>query len=383
MQSKEIDKGPVYFAQLDGFRFLAVLAVMECHWLGVIAPLDGFIGVNLFFVISGFLITRILLISKEKYGPEFLRPIRTFYWRRTLRIFPIYYLVILLLVIVSAPYARHDIYWLLTYTYNIKLAIVNAYVHTNGIWLYPHFWSLCVEEQFYLFLPALIFLFNITNIKKMIYVLILSGVLSRVCFAFVNPTCQLTLFTDCLDAFGFGALIGYSMLYEKEWLSKLMSKNYVFLIFSVLYTVFVIVAKLHDFKYNAIFCVLDKLLFSICAFWIVGKAALTSYTGLFKSFIENKAVVYLGKISYGIYLYHFFVGRLLSYDSLFYLYKKLDPPVFGDYLWRGLLKYCPSMYGNWLYGFCCYFVITIIVASLSWHLIELPISKLKEKYSSK
>src|ERR1700753_4156554 len=99
MDSKTaIKEERTYFAQLDGLRCLAVMSVLICHWIVyravALVPL-GSMGVNLFFVLSGFLITRILLLSKEEYQAGTLaHPIRRFYFRRTLRIFPIYYLSI-------------------------------------------------------------------------------------------------------------------------------------------------------------------------------------------------------------------------------------------------------------------------------------------------
>ena len=148
---------------LDGVRGLAILLVVLFHlpmspgWggaLGLTLPF-GWMGVQLFFVLSGFLITRILLRSKEeRLGPYLKR----FYVRRVLRIFPLYYGYLLVLALVYAATANPgqlERYWpyLATFTWNWTRADA-AWEESN---LFVHLWSLSVEEQFYLLWPLLAF----------------------------------------------------------------------------------------------------------------------------------------------------------------------------------------------------------------------------------
>jgi peptidoglycan/LPS O-acetylase OafA/YrhL len=159
-------------AALDGLRGLAILMVLLVHFIGDAVPRTalerglvkaanyGVWGVDLFFVLSGFLITGILHDSKT--SPRYLR---NFYVRRTLRIFPIYFGVLLILFglwpALPLPYpaglaesARHQS-WLWTYTANVYLA-------RAGSWALPyvsHFWSLAVEEHFYLVWPFVVLAF--------------------------------------------------------------------------------------------------------------------------------------------------------------------------------------------------------------------------------
>lgn len=135
-----------HLPSLDGLRGVAALAVLLGH-LGLtegsaLATWSVSMGVDVFFVLSGFLITRILLHNRERGVP-----LRSFLWRRALRIFPVYYLVVLASVLIwdvgwNALYA-------LTYTFNFvrydKLPVA----------LGPT-WSLCVEEHFYLVWPVLV-----------------------------------------------------------------------------------------------------------------------------------------------------------------------------------------------------------------------------------
>ena len=137
---------PAHRPSLDGVRALAFLAVFWNH-----ARPDpynwGAMGVQVFFALSGFLITRILAQSESgQPGAD----LRRFYIRRTLRIFPLYYT---LLVLIGLIRGWNDPFWHLTYTYNIKVYLVHGFDPVLA-----HFWTLCVEEQFYLIYPLIFWL---------------------------------------------------------------------------------------------------------------------------------------------------------------------------------------------------------------------------------
>lgn len=155
-----------YYPALDGLRALAVLMVFGEHYFHL--PM-GWAGVDLFFVLSGYLITGILWNTRARPGR-----LRVFYMRRVLRIFPLYYSVFLLLLL-STPWLhfhwdRDSLSWLV-YLGNWSFYIdLQRFVggHTWGVLqgsfkgqplpvCIGHFWSLCVEEQFYLFWPFLMY----------------------------------------------------------------------------------------------------------------------------------------------------------------------------------------------------------------------------------
>ena len=157
----------VYFPALDGLRAVAFLVVFLLHYLGLTF---GWVGVDCFFALSGFLITGLLFDTMD--DPH---RVRNFYVRRTLRIFPLYYGVFLLLL-VSTPVMHWQWsarWWLwpaylgnwLTVFHRGPVDPATQYV-INGALLRPHappfllghFWSLCVEEQFYLVWPFAVFL---------------------------------------------------------------------------------------------------------------------------------------------------------------------------------------------------------------------------------
>ncbi len=166
-----MDKRP-YYPALDGLRAIAVLGVFSQHYLASFLPewlRFGWAGVDVFFVLSGFLITGILFDSR--HAPHRWRD---FYVRRTLRIFPLYY-GILLLVLVTTPLAHWQLSlrWLSFPLYYFNLISVRlagypprtlgnvvgvVHQHTYVNLIFYHFWTLCVEEQFYLVWPAVVFL---------------------------------------------------------------------------------------------------------------------------------------------------------------------------------------------------------------------------------
>ena len=148
-----------YIKGLDGLRGIAVILVMLFHYrlydFGEIGVGVGWVGVQLFFVLSGFLITRILLADREHSLSAYLKK---FYWRRSLRIFPLYYAYLLALTLAFLllnfpPTLGEKAPWLYSYTYNYT-RLSPAWTHSI---FFTHLWSLSVEEQFYLLWPLFIF----------------------------------------------------------------------------------------------------------------------------------------------------------------------------------------------------------------------------------
>jgi peptidoglycan/LPS O-acetylase OafA/YrhL len=159
---------------LDGLRAIAVLLVIFFHQ--ELLPC-GWIGVQIFFVLSGYLITGLLWRARDASLGRFLLE---FYGRRALRIFPIYYLLLALigaalLLGVEMDNVRPGLLPAATYTYNLWHAS-NRYGHSEVL---SHFWSLCVEEQFYLLWPFLLFFCPKRRIRSVLLALALAGPLVR------------------------------------------------------------------------------------------------------------------------------------------------------------------------------------------------------------
>ncbi|MGC2696399.1 MAG: acyltransferase [Candidatus Angelobacter sp.] len=151
-----------YIPSLDGVRGLCILAVMLSHYN--LFSFGGWLGVEIFFVLSGFLITAILLESRTLPLKKYLG---TFYMRRILRIFPVYLATTGLFALIeifkpqTLPLFWRDSVSLFTYSYNIVSVWRQAhFVSLLQATPYTHFWSLCVEEQFYFVWPFLVYFLN-------------------------------------------------------------------------------------------------------------------------------------------------------------------------------------------------------------------------------
>ncbi|RUX02716.1 acyltransferase, partial [Mesorhizobium sp. M2A.F.Ca.ET.037.01.1.1] len=140
--------------QLDALRGVAVTLVLYSHFL---APggssFVGHLGVRLFFVLSGFLITRLLLDARDTSAFASGPALRSFYARRMLRIFPPYFAVLALAWFASEQ-SRPSLAWHALYLSNFWYARQNDWTP----WLLCHFWSLSIEEQFYLAWPLIVLL---------------------------------------------------------------------------------------------------------------------------------------------------------------------------------------------------------------------------------
>ncbi len=218
-------KGEVlrHIPELDGVRGIAVLAVMAAHfedpvsrfmplgWLSKVIDHGG-AGVDLFFVLSGFLITGILVSTKESTNY-----FRTFYARRAVRIFPLYFLVVGLFFLVFVPLAQHhgkDLwinpqeqiwYWLFLANWR------HAFGYNDGAQL-AHFWSLAIEEQFYLVWAVVIWLANHRWIKILSVAVPIAVIAFRTMAAMHGVGDDFLYFSTVsrLDTLGLGALLAVS-----------------------------------------------------------------------------------------------------------------------------------------------------------------------------
>ncbi len=317
-------------AQLDGLRALAVLAVLVQHsWASGTARYGAY-GVYLFFVLSGFLISRILLNARGEAGS-----LRAFYIRRALRIFPIYYGVLLVAFVLGEPQVRLTAPWLFTYTENFY------HPFTGHFALSPvnHLWSLAVEEQFYLVWPILVLAASRTALPWLFGAAILCGPLSRVLLLAASHRVDELPFSY-LDSLALGAWLALSTD-RKRWSHMAGRVGAIGL---------AVVAVSAALGRGAVVEVVEPLAFSLVAVWLIAGAE-RGFSGVGGRLLACRPLVALGTVSYGMYLYHPFVANLLDID-----------------LQRGPVK------------FLAYAASTIAAATVSWFLIERPVQSLKKHF---
>lgn len=349
-----------YIPGLNGLRAIAVFLVIFFHWdfppsttslfLKKVLP-DGVFGVNLFFVLSGFLISAILLIEKEKATAiphQNKKIIVNFYVRRFLRIFPIYYLTLFILYFSSMPDFHKNFIYYLTYTENFN-------VFFKGSWdSFCHTWSLAVEEQFYLIWPFIIIFTNKNRLKYVLVFFILLGpAFSIFQTVFLKPRLNaFVLPPSCFDAFAIGALIAFyytenEMKTFKKWIKILLPFS------GLLFIYWKLAPAGGHFQY------FKRSSESIIASGLILFCISNSYTQLRNKLLENRLMYQLGLVSYGIYLFHYSIPYfyLKAKTSLQISFGKYDLPI--DYL--------------------IMLVILLALAFLSYYLIEKPILSLKRR----
>ena len=209
-----------YVRALDGLRGVAVLLVIMLHF-GYVNV--GWVGVQFFFVLSGYLITQILLADRDRPFGAYLR---RFYTRRVLRIFPLYYGYLLALAAAGAVGGAPELFgryapWLFTYTYNYT-RLASDWGHSPFI---THFWSLAVEEQFYLVWPFVVYVLPPRALRALVLTVLAAAPLGRLWLgAYLgghghDPAAAgdaLYWFTPCqIDAFAAGAAIPVLGLTER------------------------------------------------------------------------------------------------------------------------------------------------------------------------
>ena len=351
-----------YMPQLDGLRAVAMSMVLVGHFhskaSSFIVPL-AWLGVHLFFVLSGFLITRILQGQKAKIDASLLsrkEAIKTFYIRRMLRLSPLYYTVIILALWFNVDLGRESWAYLVFYLTNLKMALMDSFMGK-----FTHLWSLAAEEQFYLLWPFLIIFLRARLLPLVLGLVIVSGLMFRTTTAFTGQT---MLFNNLVfgvsDALGLGALLAVLANLNETDTLRAQIKRWFFKLLPLIAIAGTLAAMWVFLKFEWIgtmFGIWATFLVSLPFTWVVWRAS-SGFGGLLGQFLVAGPVVYLGKISYGIYILHIFVPGIL-------LFIGVNP---------GQL---PSGIEAW--AIVCA-TATIAAASLSWLVLERPANRLKGRF---
>lgn len=347
----------LYFKPLDGFRALAAICVLLVH-SDFVCFKAMWIGVPMFFVLSGFLITRILVQNKaaENY-------FRVFYFKRSLRIFPIYYLT-LLFCIVWGQFSKADLSQTAYYALYLQNFLIASQVSPEFCaGLMRHSWSLSIEELFYLIWPLVVFLLNKINLIRLSLSLALATILFKLFYVFFfyipseEPFLMLSLIGN-LDSLMIGALLGLWSLNPSSFIyTATIRKHFLFIVLFFFVVLCINYMPLTNNKLYYFFKVLLSSLVAILSFFSI--ATLISpknNTTFLHNLLSTSALVYIGKISYGVYLYHHLVYRFV--DSILYHFHWSMPIILT---------------------FIIKVTITIACASFSWFVIEKPLLNLKDR----
>ncbi len=327
-QAKAAAHGLRYVPAFDGSRGAAAIFVIAAHY-GYFQC--GWVSVQYFFILSGYLITSILLKERDRPLGGYLKK---FYWRRSLRIFPIYFGYLALCTIaflaIGEPRAFAESWaWLYTYTYN--LAYVFGAVPSDRF--FSHLWSLSAEEQFYVLWPFVIFFARGRSLKWILFALLVLIPISRFAAHFYAVSAGIrthhvgralymgTMFQ--FDAFAAGALIAYLGLDRwksaHKWFVALaaatLAGGIVSMIFfpptitpgatppgeanvvlragwSLGFPLMMVPRAQYVWGYTLVNLLSALLIIAMC------------HPNFLTRFLENRFLCYVGKMSYGIYVLH-------------------------------------------------------------------------------
>jgi peptidoglycan/LPS O-acetylase OafA/YrhL len=350
-----------HMVQLDGLRAIAALAVIVHHFKPFTIPngVDiGAAGVKLFFVLSGFLITGILLRARDAYcaaGTSLRHVFFCFYVRRVLRIFPLYYAVLFTAVLADLPRARDDFPWYGFYLSNYLVAL-----HPEGGPGIQHFWTLAVEEQFYLCWPFIILLTPRRWLLSVILVTIAAAPTYRLGMALStrNLAAATAGVLSCSDTLGIGALLAFLWHSGKPGRAIYFNLRLGAFLGLGMFSLLFIMTQCNGSW--TILTVLKDTAFVLIFPWLVHGAAI-GFHGSFGSLLSCRLLVYLGKISYGLYIFHPFVPFITSALALHIGIDLSFPDL-------PALR-CISV-----------ILISILLAGCSWLLLERPLIDLKRHF---
>lgn len=351
-----ITNTPQHYLQLDSLRAFAVAGVAWHHFMREYSHYFPFYsGVQLFFVLSGFLITGILLDAKQKTlkGQGSLSGIlKNFYARRFLRIFPLYYVVLFLALMINVSHLSETWTWHFAYASNF-------YFIKIGKWDGPisHFWSLAVEEQFYLIWPFLILFISNRRLPYILFFAFLLAPIYRLfgIIFFPNTALWEIATPGSLDSLSLGAILAF---YKRDYIklpfnlaAKTLGKYMVIISCAgyVLSSTSFLLKPYCDF--------LSISLLSLIYMVIINKC-IDGVHGPIGSVLNFKPLIYIGTISYGLYILHNFSGIPTNFTlNIFPVFKTI----------RGATLLIKILW-------------TFLGAVVFWHFFEKPIIGFKKYF---
>ena len=362
---------------LNGIRAIAYLAIFF-HHAGYIK--SGWLGVQLFFVLSGFLITTVLIKAKPEI--RFRQYYVQFISRRFFRIFPLYYFFILLVILFSsiATYQQYKPFLMDKVRENLPYASLFIYNFFASLKKSPepyflvHLWSLCVELQFYLIWPIVIYLTSKRYLRHVLLAAILSGPVFRFVFylaiehgmmGFFKAPSSLAMYTlpfSHVDAFAFGAYISQ---FEIKHAKKKMIYVGLIALFAGYLSSYIATGQAGDiteFGYPVTLPIAYQFIwaYTLLNYFFALLIYLVVLDGLWLKLLEWQPLFYLGKISYGLYIFHvpmlWLVARLRDIHG-FESITTAEVSILA-------------------------FLATLLISAFSYRFIDEPILRLKDKLTS-
>ncbi len=348
---------------LDGLRGIAMAAVMIEHFGGLPIKYFGFgyFGVDLFFVLSGFLITGILLKCR---GKSFGENLWVFTGRRAMRIFPLYYALLAVLFLLNYRGVRTNIVPLATYTWNYYCIGADPF----------YLWSLSVEEQFYLFWPIVILALRGSR-RYMLAVVVLLTAASyyQLLYGTVEWLSKFnyTGLPNRMGSLCVGAIAAILVADGKDRFGYLKKSR----LLEILSLIAILLSGMSMRSESGIvssFRAAYPVMALGSVILIVKCATRNGCSGLLTKLLSQRFLVQFGRLSYAIYLVHVPLGEWLRNTIIGPLWHQIPFEALGPFSflrWQSWLLVLPSVT-----------ISSFLLSMASWHLLERPLSDLKERW---
>jgi len=345
-----------YYKELDGVRGVAAIMVMLFHFINGLTYSGAFFqfvkkvsflgqtGVSLFFVLSGFLITRILI--QQKSQPFYFKK---FYFRRALRIFPLYFLFLIIYFIIISifnhSFSLNSFFYYVVYIQNFAMTF-----HWN-ITGPEHLWSLAVEEHFYLCWPLFVYFVDRKYLYHFIIGMIILSIFIRIYLIHQNLESFYFTFSR-LDELSFGCLLALKELRNELSLKKFKFNKTTITIICFFCISILLIWYLLSGAGNNIIQIFKYTILGYIYYIFIGLIIQLDMHHCIKKLFTSFPLTFSGKISYGLYIYHPLCFLLLNYvmDNHF-------------------------LFLNFLFSI----IFTYLISFISFYYFENPFIKLKKK----
>lgn len=371
-----MESNKLYFPNLDGLRFVCFFLVFLHHsfftldssilntelfiFFKQVLSKNGNLGVNCFFVLSGFLITFLLFTEHQKHNKI---DIPKFWLRRIFRIWPLFYFCVFFGFFIfpmikkmsgAVPNETANLFYYMTFLNNFDFI-------TQGLpdaSILGVLWSVAIEEQFYFFWPILL---SFIPAKKSYYLFISIIVVSLI-FRYLNPEYLFHEYhsLSCIGDMAVGGLGAFLIIHLERFNQFIININNkaIILVYITFFLVYFFRMEIKNF--NFMFNIFERIGIAFIFLFIILEQCYSKHS-LFK-FSNFKQITKLGKITYGLYCLHF-LGILITLQ----LFKKLQ------------IK--DSLFSVLILQTLCAFLLSVIISKLSYRFFEMPFLKIKEKFS--